>query len=205
MSRRLVIAIDCDDVLVPSVHSLLEGYNSMFGARVAVEHFYEPATVATWGTDDDDLARRQFERYLKSENYTPAQPFAEAIDIVAALAKEHELHLVTGRAGDREPETRQLLDEHFPGCFTSVEHTNHYVSSDYSVVPRSKGDVCREINAEVFIDDHVFHGREVFDAGVKEIIVFGDYPWNQARLGTGMKRCVDWNEVWREVTKLAER
>lgn len=205
MPKRLVIAIDCDDVLVPSVQTLLDGYNRMFGTHVTAEHFYEPATVATWGTDDDDLAKRQFEQYLRSDDYQPAAPLEDAVNAIRLPAGSYELHVITGRAEDREVETRQLIDGYFKDCFTSIEHTNHFVSSDYDVETRSKGEVCKAIGADIFIDDHIFHGSEVFESGVREVIVFGDYPWNQGELASGMKRCIDWDEVIREVIRLAGR
>jgi hypothetical protein len=204
-TRKLVIAIDCDDVLVSSVPSLLAGYNAMFGTRVRVEHFYEPATMDTWGTDDDDLARRQFEQYLRSDEYSPAPPIVHATRAVEMLAKEHELHLITGRAEDRELETRGLVDRYFPGCFASIEHTNHYVSSDYSVVTRSKGEVCRDIHADILVDDHIFHGREALEMGLERALLFGDYPWNQGELPEGMQRCADWFQVLEEVRRIAGR
>ena len=204
-ARKLVIAIDCDDVLAPSVQALLEGYNAMFGTRVAMDHFYEPATMDTWGTDDVDLAKRQFEQYLRSDSYHPAVPFEDAIGAVATLAKTHELHLVTGRAEDREPETLRFVDDYFASCFTSIKHTNHFVSSEYSVVTRSKGEVCRELNADLLIDDHIFHGRDALGAGLKQVIIFGNYPWNQGELSKGAQRCFNWREVLEEVNKIAKR
>src|SRR4051812_2525478 len=99
----------------------------MYGTKVQTKHFYEPATIETWGTDDDEVAKAQFEVYLSSEHYQPAEPTSEVVEAITELAKSHELHLVTGRAEERDTETRELLNRWFSGCFASVEYTNHFV------------------------------------------------------------------------------
>jgi len=39
--RRLIIAVDCDDVLVPTARHIIDDYNERFGTQVGFEHFYD--------------------------------------------------------------------------------------------------------------------------------------------------------------------
>ncbi len=56
----------------------------------------------------------------------------------------------------------------------------------------------------MLIDDHIVHGESVLAAGVKEVIVWGDYPWNRADiLVPGMTRSTSWEQVLREVERVA--
>lgn len=40
--RRLVIAIDCDDVLVPTAGAIVSDYNTRFGTQLEPKHMYRP-------------------------------------------------------------------------------------------------------------------------------------------------------------------
>ena len=74
--------------------------------------------------------------------------------------------------------------------FESVEFTNYFSEN-----PRSKSDVCRALNAQYLIDDHVHHATVVAETGIK-VLLFGDYPWNQAEsLHPNITRKKDWPAV----------
>lgn len=204
MTRRLVIAVDCDDVLLPTAEAIIANYNRRFGTNVTLADMYKPATSETWGTDSDDVAIERVNEFLRSDEHARLRPTASAIAGVKELASQHELHLITGRADFLKAVTRQMLDEHFPDCFTSIEHTNYILPSTSTAVRRSKGDVCAIINATVLIDDHLVHGAAALDANLEKVIVFGDYPWNSdVGLSEGMVCCEDWDAVIQEVANHA--
>lgn len=201
--RRLVIAIDCDDVLIPTAEAIINDYNDRFGTSLELKDMYQPATLQTWGTDDNDVAIERVYDFLRSDAHASIMPEPEAIFAIKELAGRHELHLVTGRASFLEELTRGMLEQYFGGCFKSIEHTNFIVSSTNIATRRSKGDVCRAIGASLLIDDHVQHGHSVLDAELERVIVFGDYPWNRGEpLVEGMVRCNEWPAVLKEVERL---
>lgn len=205
-TRRLVIAIDCDDVLVHTLQATVSDYNKRFGTNLQLSDMYQPARLATWGTDDDDEAMARVTDYIKSDDFAQIKPYDEAIRSVKFLAEQHELHLVTGRSDFLESVTMNMLDTYFPGCFQSVEHTNYIVMSTSTAKTRTKGEVCAQIGADILIDDHITHGKSVIAAGVKRVIVFGNYPWNQHdALPRGMVRCVNWGETLAEIEQVASR
>jgi uncharacterized HAD superfamily protein len=83
-----------------------------------------------------------------------------------------------------------MLTEFFPGIFTSIEYTSTYAGRS-----RSKGDVCEQIGADLLIEDHLGHAKEVAERGI-EVLLFGSYPWNQAKkLPKSIRRVRDWAEV----------
>ena len=204
--RKLVIAVDCDDVLVQTAQNIVDNYNSLYGTSLNLGHMYKPASLDTWGTDDDDVAIERVNEFLQSDEHARIVPDAEAVVAVRLLAERHELHLITGRAEFLTEITKRMLDDHFSGCFTSIEHTNYIVSSASTVRRRSKGEVCQIIGADMLIDDHMEHGKNVLAADTKRVIVFGNYPWNQEEsLPEGMVRCADWAAVLEEVEQYAAR
>lgn len=205
--RRLVLAFDCDDVLVRTSNIIVEKYNRLYGTSVELDAFYRRGD--TWQAESNDEAIRRVDAILRAGTIDEIIPDMEAVRALNHLSTAHELHLVTGRQDYMEPATLRLLDTYFPGCFTGVEHTNYITVADSGYRRRSKGEVCSQIGADVLIDDHVVHGESVLAAGVGEVIVFGDYPWNNSlELPTGMRRCLRWfgdGGVVKEIERIASR
>ena len=206
LKRRLIIAIDCDDVIVATAEGVIKNYNQQYHTHLGLSDMYTPATLDVWGTDSDDVAIERVNDYIRSDTYAQQIPSKDTVGAINQLAKQHELHLVTGRPDFLEMVTKTMLETYFPGCFQSVEHTNFIVASTSTAKKRTKGEVCAQIGADVLIDDHIIHGESVMEAGLQEVIVFGDYPWNQReQLPAGMVRCADWQATVREIEKIANK
>lgn len=198
MPRRLVIAIDCDDVLIPSTEYIVAAYNKLFGTSVTVARAHESGNDQ-WGTTDSALVMKRLSEIQLSEGYATQEPLDEAIIAVRALAADHELHLVTARDKQVEAVTLAMLDQYLHGCFSSVEH----VGKD-----RSKGEVCRELRADVLIDDNTKHLVSALEQGLQVggAIRFGDYQWNETvELPAGAVHCTTWADIQREVENIAGR
>jgi 5'(3')-deoxyribonucleotidase len=205
MKKKLVIAIDCDDVLITTSPHLVDYYNKTYGTALELRHIYNGAELKAWGTDRQEVAVSRIQDFSLTDEHAAIQPDAKSIVAVKELARHHELHLVTGRAAFLEPVTRRMLDEYFPDCFQTVEHTSYLDPSTDVALQRTKGGVCRAIGADILIDDHVKHGETAIGI-VGEVIVFGEYPWNQREvLPEGMVRCADWEAVVAEVEEYAAR
>lgn len=195
MVRRLVIAFDCDDVLIPTAEPIVKNYNSRFGTHLQLHHLYSHDDLEPWGAATYDEAIGRVFDFLRTEEHALIAPHADTIKAIYDLAKDHELHVVTGRPSFLKIITKDALDTHFPGCFKSIEHTNYITLSTDTEVKRTKSDVCRTLGADILVDDHVAHADDVLSAGLKAI-VFGNYPWNRrAVLPEGMVRCEDWTSV----------
>lgn len=194
MSRRLVIVVDCDDVLIHTTKYLVDTYNDQYGTQVPLAHAYDSGYDA-WAAEKPVVLQRFVEMQM-APAHAEILPRADAIEAVKTLAQQHELHLVTARLADVDHVTRAMVDEYFPECFASINH----VGVDYS-----KGAVCKDLGADVIIDDnfkHVVAGRE---HGVGLPIWFGQYPWQREHDVQEINgvRCSEWGEVVREVTRFA--
>ncbi len=195
--KRLIIAIDCDDVLVDTAHDILAFYNNKYGTKLDESDFYSysETTRDRFGVNTLEEAIERFNERLLDPEHHSITPSQEAIDAIHKLARKHELHLVTGRQDAMEAATIGMVETYFPGCFTSVEHTN-YMTADHTAVKRTKGEVCQAIKADVMIDDYLGHIRDVLEAGIPQGIVFGDFDWGKRqRLPVGAVRCIDWQAV----------
>ncbi len=202
--KRLVIAIDCDDVLVPTGPTQIAFYNNKYNAKVQEKDFYSSANVDMWGTNDNQVAIDRVAEHTLSEEFANIPPTLGAVDAIRRLAELHDLHIVTGRPVTIEQATMRLVGTYFSGCFKTVQHTNYYTYSWDKTQKRSKAEVCRELGADIFIDDYIGHIQDVRRAGVCDTILFGDYGWSPLGQGDGdIVRCLDWGLVEKEINRLA--
>ncbi len=189
--KKPTIAIDCDDVIVPTVPLILNHYNETYGTTIALKDYYS-TDLAIWQVPDDATAIQRVRDYMFSAEYQHAEPFADAIETLRELSDRYTLHVVTGREDFLEPATRAMLDRYFPDIFQSVEFTNFFGHKS-----RPKSEVCQALGADILIDDHLHHAQIVAECGI-EVLLFGDYPWNQAdELPASIRRVRDWREVSR--------
>lgn len=118
---------------------------------------------------------------------TPSRPLfrsavAAANETLSSLAPRFRFAVVTSRQAAVEGATRSWLERQFPGIFESVHFGNHYASDGSPA--RSKAEICKEIGAVALIDDSRHHALECARAGLKCVILFGDYSWNRPSMGT---------------------
>ena len=183
---KTIVAIDCDDVIVGTTPAVIANYNALYGTNVLLSAFYG-LDDSVWGTDDATAIKRVQEFHMTPE-FQQMPPFKEAIEVIAQLADKYELHVVTGRHDFLAQATSAMLQEYFPDIFQSVEFTNYF--SDSST---SKASICTAMGARYLIDDHLHHANVVAQAGI-DVLLFGDYPWNQAEvLAPNITRVKDWH------------
>ena len=189
---RLVIAIDCDDVIVDTSHALINYYNRTYGTHLQLKDMYNNSPA--WDVKTEEEAILRCEEFLRTDEFQKIAPSKEAIASIKKMAAVHELHLVTGRSDFLEAATMAMVELYFPKVFASIEHTGMYGGK-----PRSKGDVCVQIKADLLIDDHIRHAEQVASHGI-HVLLFGNYPWNQKKtLPKYIRRVKDWAEVERIV------
>lgn len=187
--KRLKIAIDCDDVVVPTASLILNHYNKTYGTSIALKDFYS-RDLTIWEVSDSQVAVKRVEDYMTGEEYQTASPFLDAIEVIRELSHHHDLHIVTGRADALTTATKHMLTQHFPEMFKSIEFTNFF-----SQTPHPKADVCKELGVDFLIDDHLHHATTVAACGI-DVLLFGNYPWNRSdTLPANITRVEDWHEV----------
>lgn len=178
---RLIIAVDCDDVLISSTELLITEYNRQYGTSIPLEQAHDHGLEKWAATDKQEV----IDRLTKIQEAYSAKPLQGAVSILSHLGKDHELHVITARPIELELVTLKLVEEQFKGIFASIEHVGH---------EGSKGEVCARLQADVLIDDSLRHLEDVTNYGVKGIW-FGDYPWQQQEVPTSIIRCKNWAEV----------
>ncbi len=185
--KRLVIAVDCDDVLVATTPFLVDAYNRLYGTKATLAQSHDPG-FEIWQADEA-LQIERWDKLIEVEGYRELGPIPEEARILHDLALRHELHLVTARKENERAFTQEMLDRELSGVFTSMEFVGW---------GGSKGEVCKRIGADVLIDDNTHHLHDSIKAGLPTsgAILFGDYPWNVTdSTNSDLTHCLDWTAV----------
>lgn len=194
--RRLVIAVDCDDVLVQTTPFFVNAYNARYDTDVQLSQAHVESHEI-WNADRQLLEQRLAE-LMDTDDYRLLSPTKEAVDVLKELAKDHELHVVTARREHEREFTQQMLDRELAGVFTSMEFVGF---------TGSKGEVCKRIGAEVLIDDNARHLHDAVKNGLSldGAILFGDYAWSIVdEASADLRRMPDWNQIKLAVDEIAK-
>lgn len=190
MSKRLTVAVDCDDVLIESAVPMVQYYNQRYGTNLALGEYYESHDKADWGTDDQYEIGRRLNSYLDTPEHMQLGPVQETIEVLQRLRYEFDLHIVTGRPSHAQAATLAWLEHHLPDVFQKVVFVDIFTGG------RSKGEVCYELGAHFLVDDLVRHCESVASVGMQALL-FGDLPWNKDYVASApnIRRVANWTEV----------
>lgn len=195
MAGKLVIAVDCDDVLVSTSPFFVDLYNKTYGTNGTLEHAHF-ASPDVWKADEQTILDRWY-AMTEHEDYKKLAPTAQEVAVLRRLAEVHDLHLVTARKEVERDFTEYMLDQHLKGVFQSMTFVGW---------TGSKGDICNNLQADVLIDDSFRHLASAHDCGVSNLLWFGDYPWQTDVPGdVPVVRCAGWQEVEKEIGQIANR
>ena len=138
--KRLVIAVNCDDVLVPSMERIVEIYNNTYGTNVQLEGAHDGKNPDWQSSSHEEIAER-IHAIQEQPEYAATAPFEDAREACRRLAQTHELHLVTARPGGIMTLTLAMLERYFKGVFTEIEHVGF---------KGNKGEICQRLAAHQF-------------------------------------------------------
>lgn len=197
MPKRLIIAIDCDDVLVPTTEYLVAQYNKLYRAQVQLRDAHLDNNPE-WVAVGKQKVLKRLHGIQLSKGFQALPPFADAVEVVNTLAQQHELHLLTARSPEVVDTTDKMIKQYFKGCFASVQHVG---------VDLPKGVVCAQLHADVMIDDNLNYLRSVVQRGIPLAIWFGNFPWQQehANESHSVQRCSNWAVVREVINDYAAR
>ncbi|EZG79405.1 putative 5' nucleotidase, deoxy, cytosolic type C domain-like protein [Gregarina niphandrodes] len=179
---KLTIAIDVDEVLAQFLPGCNRWYNRKFGTNYRVSDYKSYTFCEVWGGTNEDAIREVYE-FFESEDFANLEVVEGAKEAVEYFVKEgHELVVVTSRQTVIAEATRQWLDRNFgEGVFKHVAFGNVWVPRDDQGQKRSKAELCRELHAQVLIDDQPKYIHEV--TGTVELPILFNlnhmYGWSE--------------------------
>lgn len=171
----MVISFDYDDVLASFQLGWIEFNKIHYNEHYTFEDFSVFDYRKVMGIENDEVFRRIFEFY-DSGMLKNLKPIEGAREVVAKLAQEHTLYVLTSRSPEIADISQHWLDEYFPHRFQKILFTGQ-ISRDGMNHTISKADFCREYQIAYHIDDAPFHAEGIVEAGTKVVVL--EKPWNR--------------------------
>ncbi len=190
----MIIACDIDDVLVDLCSAVAAFHNERYGTSLRKEDFTSHRAWEVWGGTREEMIDKM-NIFCASREFAFLPVMEGAYEALVRLAEQYTLVAVTGRPDELRDVTRALLDREFTGLFREVYHTNFFT---HARVAQSKADVCREIGAEIIIEDVPDHVVSCANAGIR-VLLF-DQPWNRGEMVCNGR--IDRVHSWDEALKL---
>lgn len=200
MATAKTIAVDLDEVLGQFIPQLCKYHNAAYpeSPTLTPAGFFSYRFCEVWGGDDEGAIRKVHD-FFESEFFDDIPVVPGAPDGVRALKQAgYRLVIVTSRQLAIEEQTRRWVDRHFGGVFDAIAFGNHWGKSGRKT---SKPELCRELNADILIDDAVSYCTECARTGIRAFL-FGDYAWNQtagSALPAGVERVARWDQAVQSV------
>lgn len=190
MSKRRLIGIDCDDVVI-DFNTGLAIYNRRFyGTTYCREDITSYKLNSMWGCTPDEAIQRVIDFY-QSDEHQNLLPVEGAVEAIERLSKNNDLVIITARPENVRGLTIELVHKHFPKVFGEPHFLGHFDGDQTH--RKTKGEVCRELGVEVFIEDALSNALSVSSEGIP-VLLF-DTPWNQGELPPNTTRVFSWSEI----------
>uniref|UniRef100_A0A7S0QT06 5'-nucleotidase n=1 Tax=Pyramimonas obovata TaxID=1411642 RepID=A0A7S0QT06_9CHLO len=176
--RRLRIAVDVDEVIaqfVLALNNFCEEEHDMH-YKVSDYSVYDFKTIWNCSQQESNELVHEFFKSKHFNHGVPVIPGAE--ESLRRLSSYCDLMVVTSRQHVIQRPTLLWLEENFPGVFADVHFGNHFALEGTS---RKKSEICRELNADVLIDDNPGYAMDCAEAGM-QVLLFDwnlKYPWSK--------------------------
>jgi uncharacterized HAD superfamily protein len=191
------IGVDLDEVLCEFLRGLIEFHNLEFGSDLVFDDFFSFEFDKVWGGSFDDMILK-IKKYHESDYFLNAAVVPGAINAIKNLSQEHDLFVITARWNSVKSETLSWLDKHFNELFKDVYFVNRWSIGGEEL---SKGDICDNLNIDLFIDDYAPYAIDSL-RGSRRVILF-NRPWNKnVVLPENIIRVNSWDECLRVIKSL---
>ncbi|CAI5956705.1 unnamed protein product [Closterium sp. NIES-65] len=173
MQQRLRVAVDVDEVLGSFLSTLNLFCAEKYSVRHELHEFYVYDFMKVWKCSQEEANHRVHD-FFKSAHFNDGIPIIPgAFDTLRRLSHFTDLVVVTSRQHVIREPTLEWLDNHFPGVFSSVHFGNHFALEG---TPRPKSEMCRELGAEVLIDDNPRYALECAEHVIQVLLLLFTNP-----------------------------
>ncbi|KAF8935461.1 hypothetical protein EDD21DRAFT_365258 [Dissophora ornata] len=202
-SPRKVIAVDLDEVLARTTLAIAEFHNDTYGTSLTMDDFVSYDYTKVWGgTREESIAKWRL--FFDSPYFLKVEPVEGSLETLKLLkSRRYSLVIVTARQQFVADLTKKFVDRHFPGIFESIYFANHFLTEQEKMtfISKPKSVICRDVCAQLLIDDSLENAAEVARAGIPVLLfdLHGAYKWNKLQDGQQLPDKVTRVKSWKEV------
>lgn len=169
----MVVVFDSDDVLLNFGIPLTEFVKKkgIVHSNFKKEDVFSFNLWESWKCSPEESKNAIYDFY-ESEDFDNLKANEGMFELLKKINKKHDIYVVTRRHDDLNEITKKQFETNFPGLIKGIILTGHYHDDS----AKTKAEICAELKAEFFIDDHIGNFIGVQE-NVKKILF--DQPWNQ--------------------------
>ena len=130
-------------------------HNENYGTSLTYDDHNTFDLCKVWSCIKEERSQRLNE-FFESEHLFNIEPVPGSVEVVKKLSQDHTLHVITARHEGLRKVTEEFLNEYFPDMFTKMHMIGQ---SDHTVTNRTKADVCKDISADLMIEDGFHHAE----------------------------------------------
>ena len=191
----MTIGVDIDEVLFPLLPEIIRFHNGRYGTKFELEDFHSYNWWEIFGVPKEE-AVEEYHAFWREGRMERIHPLPGAVSAIEKLSEKEEIIAVTLRQLLYEKPTREMLAKYF-GDRIKESYFGNSFSTNGKV--RSKSEMCRAAGIDLLIDDSLSIAEECSADGV-EVLLFGDYKWNQVdRLPAGVRKVRNWRGVLEKI------
>ncbi|KAI1315817.1 hypothetical protein EDD11_000312 [Mortierella claussenii] len=201
---RKVIAVDLDEVLARTTLAIADFHNDTYGTCLTMDDFVSYDYTKVWGgTREESIAKWRL--FFDSPYFLKVEPVDGSLETLKLLkSRRYSLVIVTARQQFVADLTKKFVDRHFPGIFESIYFANHFLTEQEKMtfISKPKSVICRDVHAQLLIDDSLENAAEVARAGIPVLLfdLEGKYKWNKLPEGQDclpdkVTRVKSWKDV----------
>ncbi len=181
------LGIDFDDVLIDFVTHLTYFHNNKYNTSLKKDDITTWDLHAVWEVNKDEAIRRTHE-FIISRDHMEIVPMKDAVEVLHRLTQHFELIIITARDKTIGHTADYLIEKHFKSLFQEV----HFLYED-GVKKETKGDLCKKLGIDFFVDDSVSNIENTLEAGITSFLF--DAPWNRHWDNPRALRVSSWKEI----------
>jgi len=189
----MIIGVDMDSVIAEIIRPMDAFHNREYGTNLQYDDHAEWDLSKLWNCTIEEMFVRVF-KYDNSPEFSKVIPIQGSQKVLAELSKKHSFHLITSRPFSIEKESLKWLNTFFPAIFNSTHHTNQ-ISEEGFGKGTKKSVLCKQIHADIMIDDHIENVLDCADYEIKTLLF--PAPWNRTYVNTHpfIHKINSWEEV----------
>ncbi len=167
----MIIALDMDDILCNTQEIFIKFYNETYNENLDFDDF-DKYDISDIKDISKERGSQILEEFDKSSYFDMIRPLENAQKVVSELSKKHKLIIITARTSEVKNQTKKWIKKYFPKIKEIF-----FVSDNYLAYTCKKSSVCKDIGADIIIEDKKNFAIDCSNSGIK-VLLF-DYPWNR--------------------------
>ncbi|GJJ76606.1 hypothetical protein EMPS_08965 [Entomortierella parvispora] len=200
---RKVIAVDLDEVLAKTSLAIADWHNVTYGTTLTLTDFISYDYTKIWGGTREESINK-WRTFFDSPYFLKVEPVEGSLETLKLLkSRRFSLVIVTARQQFVADLTKKFVDRHYPGIFESIYFANHFLTEQEKMtfISKPKSVICRDVHAQLLIDDSLENAIEVSKAGIPVLLfdLNGSYKWNKLADGQELPEKVTRVKSWKDV------